>query len=303
MMVASIDIGTNTVLLLIARVESDGAIIPVVDLQRVPRLGRGVDAARNLHPAAMQRVVDVLKEYRGIIEEHGATHIVACATSAVRDAANGAHFLRLAREAAGLEVEVLNGDDEALWSYRGAVHGMKDLERATVLDIGGGSTEIVVGDRDRICDRSSLDIGAVRITERIFRHDPPLPEELRVAEELVQEELGRLTRFPFRDSTLIGVAGTVTALAATAQALPEYRREAVAGYRLEGHTVEELFDRFRSLPAADIRRLSGVMEGRADVITAGTLILRAMMQRFSFPALLVSERGIRYGLVLKHLQG
>jgi exopolyphosphatase/guanosine-5'-triphosphate,3'-diphosphate pyrophosphatase len=299
MTVAAIDIGTNTVLLLIAAVDAEGGITPLVHEQRVPRLGQGVDAARNFHPDAIDRVLRALGEFRIILDAHTPDRTVVCGTSAVRDAANREEFIRRVRTATGFEVEVLSGDEEALWTYRGAISGLPHVERATVVDIGGGSTEIIVGDRTTIRERVSLDIGSVRLTERSFHSDPPTHPELEKAIEIVENALARAGRFPFAGTTLIGVAGTSTSLAVLDQGLPAFRISAVRGYTLERESVDQLFIKLRSMPAADIRKLSAVMEGRADVMTAGALILREIMAHFKFQTMTVSERGVRYGLVLR----
>jgi exopolyphosphatase / guanosine-5'-triphosphate,3'-diphosphate pyrophosphatase len=297
--VASIDIGTNTVLLLIARIDGRGEFTPLVHEQRIPRLGRDVDRARNLNPGAMARVLDVLAEYRGIVDEHAPDRTIVCATSAVRDAANRDEFLRLAKAATGFAVEVLTGEEEALWTFRGALSGMPEIVRATVVDIGGGSTEITVGDRTTLEEYVSLDIGAVRIAERCFHHDPPTHPELEQAIEIVENALARAERFPFSGSTLVGVAGTATSLAALDQRLPRFDVRAVTGYRLGLDNVYALFRMLRSMKVAEIQDLSAVMEGRADVMSAGVLILRAIMAHFKFPVMVVSERGVRYGLALR----
>jgi exopolyphosphatase/guanosine-5'-triphosphate,3'-diphosphate pyrophosphatase len=299
MKVASIDIGTNTVLLLIASIDGSGVITPVVYEQRVARLGQGVDAARNLHPDAMERVLKALREFRQVVDAHAPDRTVVCGTSAVRDAANRDEFVALVRNATGFAVDILSGDEEALWTYRGAISGVPHLEHATVVDIGGGSTEIIVGNRTSIHESISLDVGSVRLTERVFRHDPPTHPELEKAIEIVENELARAGHFPFAGTTLVGVAGTATSLAVLDQGLAEFRLPAVSGYPLELERVYELFRKLRAMPVAGIRGLSAVMEGRADVITAGVLILREIMAHFTFQTMTVSERGVRYGLALR----
>lgn len=299
MNVASIDIGTNTVLLLIARIDDRGGIVPVVYEQRIPRLGRGVDASRYLPPDAVERVLSVLREYRAIIDAHNPDSVVVCGTSAVRDAVNRTGFVARVREETGFTVEVLSGEEEALWTYRGAISGMPDIGKATVVDIGGGSTEITVGGRTAISERISLDVGSVRLTERFFRHDPPTHPELEQAIEVVENELARAGKFDFAGSTLIGVAGTATSLAILDQGLKQFDIQALINYSLELRNVDTLFRTLRTMTAEDIRRLSSVMEGRADVMTAGVLILREIMAHFKFPTMIVSERGVRYGLALR----
>lgn len=299
MKVAAIDIGTNTVLLLIAQVDGAGRIHTLVYEQRSPRLGRGVDADRRLDEAAMERTVEVLREYAGIIAGTAPDAVVVGATSAVRDAHNRGEFCARVADRTGLQVELLSGPDEALWTYRGAISGIPDITDATVVDIGGGSTEITVGDRTAVRRRVSLDIGSVRLTERHFRHDPPAAGEQEAARSAVRTALEAASDFGIGHTTLVGVAGTATALAVLDRGLARFDIAAVTNHRLERQRVQALLRRLSGMPAAAIRELSGVMEGRADIITAGTLILDGIMERFGCGALLVSERGVRYGLVLR----
>ncbi len=299
MRIATIDIGTNTVLLLVADVEEREVIRTLVYEQRVPRLGAGVDARRALEADAIARVTGVLSEYREFIERHAAEAVAVCGTSAVRDASNRDVLAARIRNETGFELEVLTGEDEAHWTYVGARSGLPGTGRTTVIDIGGGSTEITLGGAQEIEARISLDIGSVRLTERCFRHDPPTPSELETAIEIVENEIDRAARFPFTGSTLVGVAGTATTLAILAQGLRSFDVRAVTNFHLTREATEELFRRLRSMPSAAIRDLSNVMEGRHDVIVAGSLILREILAHFRFDELVVSERGLRYGLAIR----
>jgi exopolyphosphatase/guanosine-5'-triphosphate,3'-diphosphate pyrophosphatase len=302
MTVAVIDIGTNTVLLLVAEIDRAGGIRPLVYEQRVPRLGRGVDAAGTLDREAMARVTDVLKEYRGLITRHATDAVAVCGTSAVRDAGNRVEFARLVREESGYVLEILSGNDEALLTYRGGVSGAASAGRYTVVDIGGGSTEIITGDVRNIDERISLDIGSVRLTERCLRHDPPTGAELEAAIEIVENEIARASRFSFAGSMLVGVAGTATSLAVLAQGLKTFNAAAVTNYLLTRETVESLFATLQRMPSGMIRELSEAMEGRSDVIVAGTLIAREVMAHFRFDVMCVSERGLRYGIALREAE-
>lgn len=299
MTIATIDIGTNTVLLLVARFDDRGRITPLVYEQRVPRLGKGVDREKTLHAESIDRVIGVLREYREIMARHHIDAVAVCGTSAVRDSANREEFAQRVREEAGFQLEILTGDEEALWTYRGAISGVPDVNRATVVDIGGGSTEITIGDRTRIVEKISLNVGSVRLTERIFLHDPPTLSELESAVEVVENEIERAAKFNFAGSTLVGVAGTATTLAVLAQGLREFHIDAVTNYRLKQEKVEDLFRMLRSLTSSEILDLSSVTEGRHDVITAGSLILREIMAHFKFREMIVSERGVRYGLAIR----
>jgi exopolyphosphatase/guanosine-5'-triphosphate,3'-diphosphate pyrophosphatase len=250
----------------------------------------------------MDRVIAVLKEYGTLTTPYMPAVTRVCGTSAVRDAANREEFARRVREETGFEIEILSGDDEALWTYRGALSGMPRADRYTVVDIGGGSTEIIAGDLMKIEERISLNIGSVRLTERCLRHDPPTDWELETAIELTENEIARASRFPFPGSTLVGVAGTATSLAILAQGLKTFSVDSVTGFRLRRGAVESLFETLRRMPSGMIRDLSAVMEGRSDVIVAGTLIAREIMAHFNFESMIVSERGVRYGIAIREAE-
>jgi exopolyphosphatase/guanosine-5'-triphosphate,3'-diphosphate pyrophosphatase len=294
---SSIDMGTNTVLLLIAEVSEDGTISPLLHEQRLPRLGKGVDSSRTLTAHSMDRAIEVLREYRDRVEEHGAASTIVCGTSAVRDAANREEFaLRVFRET-GFTLEVLTGEMEARWGYRGAVSGVPGLKAALVVDIGGGSTEFAAGNERLPHASRSVDTGSVRLSERFFMHDPPAPEEVEQARASVRREIPGIEVPP--GATFVGVAGTVTALAVLAQGLKEFQISTVTNYPLTRLAVDQLFGRLSGLPSRAIRELSSAMEGRADVITAGALILQEVMRHFACDEILVSERGLRYGLLIR----
>ncbi len=299
MLVAVIDIGTNTVLLLVCRVDRNGVLTPIRYEQRIPRLGSGVDAAGILSASSMERTADVLAEFRRMALAEKPDAFVACATSAVREASNRDQFLELVRARIGLTVEVLSGEDEARWTYRGAISGVPRMQRATVLDIGGGSTEVTTGERLAIEQRASVRVGSVRLTERILKGDPPTAGQIQEASRTIARELGSLRGFHFEGTRLVGVAGTATSLAILAQGRRTFSLDAVTNFRLTARRVDNLFARLGRMRVSEIRELSEVMEGRADVIIAGALVLREFMHAFRFGEILVSERGVRYGIALR----
>ena len=299
MNIAVIDIGTNTVLLLIAQFDANGQITPLVYKQRVPRLGKAVHAQKNLQVDSMVRVVEVLEEYKKIMSQFELVNTIVCGTSAVRDAQNKEQFAELIQQRVGLDLEILDGEDEALWTYRGAISGLPGISKATVIDIGGGSTEITTGDQHNVTNSISLDIGSVRMTERWFKHDPPLPIELDTTTEKIKTELANIKNLRQPGSTLVGVAGTATSLAILDQGQDEFSIAAVTQYYLTRDSVRSLLTKLKSMRAAEIRKLSAVMEGRADIITAGALILLHVMTHFKFDKMIVSERGVRYGLAIR----
>ena len=298
--IAVIDIGTNTVLLLIAGVEAGGTLTTAVYEQRTPRLGRGVDAGGRLHPESMERAVQAVEEFRGIIARRRRDAVAVFGTSAVRDAQNRDELASLMLARTGFPLEVLSGNDEALWTYRGAISGVPGIAAATVIDIGGGSTEITSGTGRRVTSSASLNIGSVRLTERLLLHDPPLRRETDDARSTIRRALCSAAAAP--GSLLVAVAGTATTLALLAQKRPEFSIEAVSGYVLPLHTVSELRASLERRSSRALRGMAPYMEGRHDIITAGALILEEAMVHFGFERVLVSERGVRYGVALREAE-
>jgi exopolyphosphatase/guanosine-5'-triphosphate,3'-diphosphate pyrophosphatase len=272
--------------------------------QRLPRLGKNVDANGNIQVAAFDRASWILTEYSNLAKQYRTDALTACATSAVRDAANQEEFLSHIKRTTGINVEVLNGDEEALWTYRGALSGFPPLQNAAVLDIGGGSTELTFtptlnGNGHSLLTRYSFQLGSVRLTERYFKHLPPMQNEIVSAAEVILEELAEVRNPGLERYQLIGVAGTATTLACLDQQLQEFDREKVSGYSLSYDRVSTWLMKLSGMATDDIRTLSNATEGRADILTAGVLILHEIMKQFRFSKVLVSERGLRYGLVLR----
>lgn len=300
--IAAIDVGTNTALLLVADV-GDGGMEVIHEQERFVRLGEGVDANGHIGPDAQDRLVETLTLYRGAAEAWQADRIVAAATSAARDAANRDEVAVAVRKRTGIELRVVSGHEEAVLSFRGATSAFADLTgRCAVLDIGGGSTELIVGDAQGAGETRfvrSLDVGAVRLTERCFSAQPPPAAEIRAAAALVEEalavgEVPRDTAMP-----LVGAAGTPTALAMVhcGIGLEAVRREPPS---LAAGVVREWRDRLFTLTHAEVLALHDeAMPGRADVFHAGVLLLDAVMQRLGAERMRVSPRGLRHGLALQ----
>jgi exopolyphosphatase / guanosine-5'-triphosphate,3'-diphosphate pyrophosphatase len=296
---AAIDVGTNTVLLLVAE-RRDGALAPVVERAEITRLGRGVDASGRLDAAAIRDTVAVLADYARQARALGAARIVCVATSAARDAANGAEFFEAARAAAGLVPEVISGDEEARLVYASAWRdfGARAPGPLAVLDVGGGSTEFTFGEGPLPARRTSLQVGAVRLTERHVRADPVSPAELAALRAAAREALRPLSamRLP-PGGRLVGVAGTVTTLSAVSQALPSYDATRVHGATLSLAEAEALATRLAALPVKARAALPGMEPKRADVILAGALVVAEAMRATGFDRLTVSDRGVRWGLL------
>jgi exopolyphosphatase/guanosine-5'-triphosphate,3'-diphosphate pyrophosphatase len=301
-MLAGVDLGTLTCRLLIARV-SDGRFTEVTSDRRILRLGVGVHEERMLRESAMSRVIETLKEWRGVIQRHEIDGETAVATSAVRDARNRDEFLRRVRRETGFEVEVLSGEEEARRTMLGIRAGLPaGVSDVLGLDIGGGSTEFIKFhvDRDDPPSIFSVDVGVVRLTEAVLRHDPPTSEELRTATALIESHV-RNVRERLRDlggTTLVGTAGAITTLAAMVQQLPHYEPHRIHNFRLTLTQVTELEQQLIRVSHAERKTLFGLEAGREDVILAGTLILSGVMQGLGFEQCLVSDLGLREGIVL-----
>jgi exopolyphosphatase / guanosine-5'-triphosphate,3'-diphosphate pyrophosphatase len=300
--IASIDIGTNTILLLVADGRADDGLAVVTDEQVIARVGRGVDASRRIAPDAFDRCADALLAFAARARALGAECMVVTGTSAIRDAANRGEFLDAMLARTGLPIEVLGGEDEALLTYTGGVSGQSDpAQPSAVLDIGGGSTELTLGANRAILARKSLDIGCVRLTEKFLPDAPPREADLARALEHIDDAVRGFPHFDGTAIPLIGVAGTVTTLAALELDLDTYDRARVGGVVLRLETVEQRFTQLRGLTHDQMVRLLRVDPGRADIILIGVAILRAVMRARNCPSVRVSDRGLRYGVALRAL--
>jgi exopolyphosphatase / guanosine-5'-triphosphate,3'-diphosphate pyrophosphatase len=305
---AAVDIGTNSVRLLVADVDGTDPADAHVDIldrrMTITRLGQGVDATRRLDPDAIDRTVTVLREYRGAMDALGVTEVRVTATSAARDATNRSDFFEPASAVLGVEPELLSGEEEARLSFLGATAELT-VEPAPylVVDIGGGSTEFVLG-TSKPEALVSIDVGCVRVTEQFLASDPPAPEELSAAVSVVRDHLADVAReLPgiAEARTLVGLAGTITTVAAVEQGLAEYDRERIHHFRLARAAAEDVF-RTLALEPAEVRRHNpGLEPGRVDVIVGGTIVLVSILRAFGFDEVLVSEADILDGLVRSQL--
>jgi len=284
--VAAVDLGTNTTRLLVADVEGD-RIEEVHRESRITRLGEGVDARHRLLPVPIARVRNALTDYRQTLERLGAERTLAVATSAVRDAENGEAFLGEVEWSYGFTTRLLSGDEEAELTRR----GVNPKPGTLVVDIGGGSTELIVDDF-----HTSLDIGSVRYTERFVHTDPPDSgelDEISRAVHAILDELGQVEA-----QTALGVAGTVTTLAALDLDLEQYDRERVHGHRLTTAAARTQLARLAALPLHKRRELPAIDPERAPVIVAGAVILVSILDHFGLDEIKVSESDILDGIAL-----
>jgi exopolyphosphatase/guanosine-5'-triphosphate,3'-diphosphate pyrophosphatase len=306
--VAAIDCGTNSTRLLVAERDGDGSVRTLERLMRITRLGRGVDATGELEPTAVERTVEVLREYRevmdrlGVAPDPGAVRMTA--TSAARDATNREGFFAAAEAAVGVRPELITGAEEAALSFRGATAELDPaLGPFLVVDIGGGSTEFSYGTTESEA-AISLDMGCVRLTEKFLLHDPPLPEELSNCLQVVEVHLDDVRRaIPDLDQvrTFVGLAGTVSTTAAVEIGLHEYDRDRIHHFTLTKPAVEDVFRTLATETVEERKDNPGMEPQRADVIVGGLCVLVELMRRFGYHECLVSEADILDGLALSIL--
>jgi exopolyphosphatase/guanosine-5'-triphosphate,3'-diphosphate pyrophosphatase len=298
--IASLDLGTNSTRVLVAH-PVDAALDIVDRRNTITRLGQGVGATGRLDDQAVERTLDCLRGYREVLDRHRVERVRAAATSAVRDAANRDEFLDAVEAVVGVRPELLSGTDEGRLSFLGAT---SDLDPARgpflIVDIGGGSTEFIVG-TDRVDGVVSVDVGCVRLTEKFLAHDPPLPEELSACISLTDAYLDDVARelpASAEARTLVGLAGTITTVAAVELGLATYDRDRIHHFVLTRAAAEDVFRTLATEARADRIHNPGLEEARADVIVGGCCVLVALFRRFGFDEMVVSEADILDGLAL-----
>jgi exopolyphosphatase / guanosine-5'-triphosphate,3'-diphosphate pyrophosphatase len=304
MRVAAIDIGTNSVLLLVAE-ETASGLVAVEERATVTRLGQDVDRTRVFQDAAIQRTTACLAAYAERIEALGASRIVTAGTSALRDAKGGERIAGFVESRLGAPLRVISGQEEARLTFLGAVSGLGEAEDPSpsriAFDVGGGSTEVVQGTREsgrgsyRLDYAESFDVGSVRLTERYISADPPSPSELQAATNSADAAFASLPALA-KGGRPIGIAGTVTTLAAVSMGLKNYDGALVHGRTMDLSEVERVVSKLASMTLTERRGVPGVHPGRADVIVAGGLVVLAVLKRLEATAMQVSDRGLRWGL-------
>ncbi|HEY8280676.1 MAG TPA: Ppx/GppA phosphatase family protein [Bdellovibrionota bacterium] len=305
MLKAGIDIGTNTILLLIAEVEGGRVVKVLEDHVRVVRLGQAVDKNRVFHPEAMERAMACFRDYAQVLKRYPGIDVRAVATSGSRDARNSGEFFVQVKKETGISIRVISGEEEALLSFRGALVDPGKSAGVAVLDIGGGSTEIVgleQGSDSRLF-RFSFDMGCVRLTERFLPGDPPKDSQIQELRAFVKAELGKQKKLVdgLRGRQLVGVAGTATYLASSFLGLKAFDPDRVQGTSVSLADIQKLIQRFQGMTSADRLGVGGMDKGRADVIVAGALILEEVLLAAQLKDLTTSVRGLRYGAVLVDL--
>jgi exopolyphosphatase / guanosine-5'-triphosphate,3'-diphosphate pyrophosphatase len=296
--VGVVDLGTNSTRLLVADV-SGGAVAELERRLTITRLGEGVDSRRLLLPTAVARVRNVLTEYRSVIERHGAERTLAFATSAVRDAENGEAFLGEIEWSYGFATRLLSGHEEALTTFHGVAAGRDLAERTLVIDVGGGSTELILGGPGGVSFHESLDIGCVRLSERFLASDPPTAEELAACAAFIRSTLAGRVPATVRASVAIGVAGTVTTLATLDLGLSEEDPALVHGHRMDAGWIAAETEVLGAVTLAELRARRGIHPDRAPVIVAGALVVRETLAHFDIGELEASEHDIMHGAALE----
>ncbi len=300
MRVATVDIGTNTVLLLIAE-STPGGLVAIEEKATVTRLGQGVDKTRVLHPDAVERTCECLKDYAARIHSHRVDRVAVIGTSAMRDAVGGTAVVDLVASRFGTPARVISGQEEARLVFAGSTSGLEAIPSPLIaFDVGGGSSEIVRGTRipGRPIDLDyfeSFDVGSVRLTERHRFSDPPREEELRAT---WADAAGAFTSVPVRAQghPIVGTAGTVTTLASISLGVETYDPSQVHGYTMRVAELERVVNRLGAVSLAERKKIPGMHPGRADIIVAGGIVVLAILRHLEATEIRVSDRGLRWGL-------
>jgi len=298
--VASIDIGTNTILLLIAKVE-EGKLKPLFEMETIVRLGEGVQKNGVLSEEAMKRGFQTLAQYLEQCQTMGVQKIFAVGTSALREAKNSDHFLKMIQEKLDLSIEIISGEEEAQLSFLAVARDLKELKKSTlVIDVGGGSTEFILGKGDQITQWVSLPLGSVRFTEQFLLSEPAQKGEWEIMEGEIRKLLPKIPH-PQGPLSLVAVGGTATTLASVEQGLAEFIPEKIHHFVLKKEALRNQLHLYRSKTINERRKIPGLPPARADVILAGGAILYVAMEELNCPSVLVSCHGLRYGLLYKRL--
>ena len=298
---AFFDVGTNTILCLIAEIRDTGRFRVLDDMAEITRLGQGVDQTRRISREGEERSLAALKQYRRRCEDLGVDEIVAVGTSALRDADNSAEVRARFKDELGFDIRVISGAQEAAYSFLAVQRGLALSGRQIlVIDIGGGSTELISGNQDGIVQSVSIDLGSVRLTERFLPSDPVAADEVKRMNAAIDQELFSLPEQggdPQSTFTLVGIAATFTTLVAMEKNLARYHHRDVHGSTLTLEAVKRQLERLERRSVAERRRLAGLESRGAHVIFGGASLVERLMNRYEADRITVSDQGVRYGLL------
>ena len=322
MRISTIDIGTNTMLMLIADYDIMSSTVKTIkDSLQIPRLGKGVDENKHISQESTDKAIKILNEYKKVCSEFDVQRIVPFATSFLRDVENKYEFIEQIKKVTGLDIEILSGKNEARWTFWGGVYELiqdenpdgnvpkKTKHPVVTIDIGGGSTEVTCSDelpdnfvRETLIKQNiygkSIDIGSVRVKERFFKSEQINDEDTARAETFINNSFNDLD-LNLNNAELVGVAGTITTLACISKGFNEFKSELINGLVLSKEEISDLFDKLCSMNIDKILTLGDFMKGREDIIIPGTLILKTFMNKLGFDKIQVSTKGLRYGIFLR----
>jgi len=302
MTIASIDIGTNTVLLLIAKVEKkSGEITPLVNEHRMPRLGKGLIPGNNIAPDRIEKLYEILNDYQGIIRNAYAEKVIITATNAFRIAANAGEIIVEIKKKFDLDVNIIDGKTEAKFAFLGAIPSSLKYKSGLVIDIGGGSTELIFGKNKEYSFLKSYPIGSVSATEKHLKSNPPSQSEINSLNGNLETIFEEIKGFPAPEVS-IAISGTPTTIICMLKDLKEYNDSVVEGSQLNFDDLSKLIQKISKLSSIQIKESYGnVMRGREDIILAGAYILLNIMKLLNLPDVIVSSRGIRYGAIVNYM--
>jgi len=303
MTVASIDIGTNTVILLIAEAElSNNSLRPLHNEYRMPRMGKGLEPDGEISEEKLNLLFPILTEYKTIIEKYSCEKILVTATNAFRIASNSKEISSEIKDKFNFDVNIISGEVEADYAFLGALSGTEISCSSLVIDIGGGSTELIYGNRSEIFYKKSYPIGSVIATEKYLEHTPPLPKEIEHL-ELKLEEIFKEVTEKSKPEKVIAIAGTPTTLACMIKGLKEFEEAEINGSDLTAADLQNLISEIKKLQPEQIKKTFGnVLSGREDIILGGALILKKLMEIIDLDKVMASSRGIRYGAIINYLK-
>jgi exopolyphosphatase/guanosine-5'-triphosphate,3'-diphosphate pyrophosphatase len=303
MIVASIDIGTNTVLLLIAEVSKDNKLTTILNEYRIPRIGKGLLPGEPIAENKVKELFSVLSEYESIIKKNECKQVLVTATNALRIASNNKIISEEIWEQLNWKVNIVSGEDEAYLSYLGAVSDILEEAEALVIDIGGGSTELIFGNNSVIKYKNSFHTGVVSCTERFLKDDPPTLEQLQEFEQHLDNVFRKLSSLNYAPAIAIALAGTSTTLACMNLNIKNYDEELIEGHILKFNEIYNIKDDIRRLSSSELlKSYNLVVKGREDLILAGSIILLKIMDLLEIDKVRVSTKGIRYGAILKEIK-
>ena len=297
------DIGTNTVLLLIAKVDhSTRNIIPLHNEYRMPRIGQGTKQTGIISSERLKLLYIVLKEYSSIIKIYNCEKVILTGTNAFRMARNTNEIIKEIKKSFNYDLKVISGEEEAEYAYLGAISNLPDSDNSMVIDIGGSSTEIIYGEGFNILYKNSLQLGSVSGTEQFLKHSPPLKVEIEIFSDLIKKMFSGFEKNLY-PKKVIAIAGTATTLACMKLGLKEFEENKVDKCIISIQDMRNIIGELNSLIATEIlAKFGSVMNGREDIIFAGAVILQQFMEHFGIDNIIVSTRGIRYGAIVKYLE-